>query len=120
MKTKTPKKPNENPHIGSDFDDFLADEGIRAEVESLALKKLVSLQLQEILESEDVSKTQLALRMKTSRTSVNRMLDPANPSLTVASLGKVAAALGRKLEFRFVRVPGAAKRGAGKKDQVHA
>ena len=45
MKTKAPTDPNENPHIGSDFDDCLADEGIRAEAETLALKKLVSLQL---------------------------------------------------------------------------
>jgi|GEM_PF-434263 len=122
MKTQAPNKPNENPHVGSDFDDFLADEGIRAEVETLALKKLVSLQLQEILESDHVSKSQLAIRMKTSRTSVNRMLDPVNPSLTVASLGKVAAALGRKLEFKFVRVPETPKRktGAKKKNQAIA
>jgi hypothetical protein len=118
MKTKAPKKPNENPHIGSDFDDFLADEGIRAEEQALALKKLVSLQLQEILESEHVSKSQLAIRMKTSRT-VNRMLDPDNPALTVASLGKVAAASGRKLECKFVRIPGSPKRetSAQKKNQ---
>jgi predicted XRE-type DNA-binding protein len=120
MKTKEPKKTVENPHFGSDFDDFLEEEGIRAEVEALALKKLVSLQLQEILESEDLSKSQLAIRMNTSRTSVNRMLDPLNPSLTVASLGKVAAALGRKLEFRFVRVPGNPKRGTGKKAKKQA
>ena len=109
MKTKAQKKKNENPHVGSDFDDF------RAEVETLALKKLVSLQLQEILESESVSKSELATRMKTSRTSVNRMLDPVNPSLTVASIGKVAAALGRKLEFKFVRVSGNPKSGAAPK-----
>ena len=95
MKTKAPIDPNKTPHIGSDFDDFLADEGIRAEVETLALKKLVSLQLQEILESDHVSKSQLAIRMKTSRTSVNRMLDPVNPSLTVASLGCAVVVLSK-------------------------
>ena len=91
-------------------------------METLALKKLVSLQLQEILESDHVSKSLLAIMMKTSRISVNRMLDPVNPSLTVASLGKVAAALGRKLEFKFVRVPGSPKRetGAKKKNQAIA
>jgi len=75
----------ENPHIGSGYGDFLADEDIRAEVEALVLKKTASLQLQEILGSDHVSKSQLVIRMKTSRTSVNRMLDPAKPSLTVAS-----------------------------------
>jgi len=86
------------------------------------LLTLFSLQLQEILESDHVSKSQLAIRMKTSRISVNRMLDPANPSLTVASLGKMAAALGRKLEFKFVPIPGPPKRetGAKKKNQAIA
>ena len=104
MNAKAPGKQNENPHLGSDFDEFLAEDGIQGEVEALALKKVVSLQLQEILDKEHLSKSQLASRMNTSRTSVNRMLDPGNPSLTVASLGKAAAALGRKLEFKFVRV----------------
>lgn len=107
MNAKAPKQAA-NPHIGSDFDDFLAEEGIKAEVETLALKRVVSHQLQEIIEQEQMSKSELARLMKTNRTSVNRMLDPENPSLTVASLGKVAAALGRKLEFRFVRVKAAA------------
>lgn len=75
----------ESPYIGSGYDDFLADEDIRAEVEALVLKKTASLQLQEILGSDHVSKSQLVIRMKTSRTSVNRMLDPAKPSFTVAS-----------------------------------
>ena len=98
MKTKT----HQNIHRGSDFCDFLADEGIRPEVEVLALKRVVALQLQQILEQENITKTQLATRMKTSRASLDRILDPANPSLTVASLGKAAAALGRKVELRFV------------------
>lgn len=98
MKTKA----NNNPHRGSDLSDFLEDEGILAEVETLALKRLVAHELQQILEEEKISKTQLAARMKTSRASLDRILDPTNPSLTVASLGKAAAALGRKVEFRFV------------------
>ena len=89
-------------HRGRDFREFLAGEGIFPEVEVLALKRVVSLQLQQILEQEHVTKTELASRMKTSRASLDRMLDPSNPSLTVASLGKAAAALGRKVELRFV------------------
>lgn len=60
------------------------------------------LQLQQILEQEPITKTELASRMKTSRASLDRMLDPPNPSLTVACLGKAAAALGQKVELRFV------------------
>ena len=89
-------------HRGRDFREFLAGESIFPEVEVLALKRVVSLQLQQILEQEHVTKTELASRMKTSRASLDRMLDPSNPSLTVASLGKAAAALGRKVELRFV------------------
>jgi hypothetical protein len=98
MKNKTRK----NIHSGSGFTDFLDKEGIRPEVEVLALKRVVALELQQILEQEHVTKTQLAARMKTSRASLDRILDPTNPSLTVSSLGKAAAALGRKVELRFV------------------
>ena len=100
MKTKA----SQNAHHGSEFRDFLAGEGILPEVEVPALKRVVSLQLQQILEQEHVTKTELASRMKTSRASLDRMLDPSNPSLTVASLGKASAALGRKEELRFVLV----------------
>lgn len=82
--------------------DFLAGEGLLAEVQVLALKRVVALQLQQVLDQEHVTKTELAARMKTSRAALDRILDPANPSLTVASLGKAAAALGRKVEFRLV------------------
>jgi len=98
MKTKA----HQNPHRGSGFSEFLNQEGILPEVEILALKRAVAIQLQQIIEQEHITKTQLATRMKTSRAALDRILDPCNPSLTVASLGKAAAALGRKVEFRFV------------------
>ena len=97
-------KASQNAQRGSDFRDILAGEGILPEVEVLALKRVVSLQLQQILEQEHVTKTELASRMKASRASLDRMLDPSNPSLTVASPGEAATALGRKVELRFVPV----------------
>jgi hypothetical protein len=93
MKTKA----SQNAHRGSAFRDFLAGEGIFPEVAVLALKRAVSLQLQQIREQEHITKTELAARTKSSRASLDRMLDPSNPSLTVASLGNAAAALGRKV-----------------------
>ena len=98
MKTQAPQ----TAHRGSDFCDFLDEEGILPALEVLALKRVVSLQLQQILEQDHVTKTELASRMKTSRASLDRLLDPLNPSLTVANLGKAAAALGRKVELRCV------------------
>lgn len=96
------KKAHANTHRGSDFSEFLAEEGLLPEVELLALKRVVALQIQEALEQEKLSKTQLAKRMKTSRAALDRILDPTNPSLTVASLGKAAAALGRKVDLKLV------------------
>ena len=98
MKTKTSK----NAHRGGDFREFLEEEGILPEVEILALKRVVAIELQQILEDERITKTQLAARMKTSRAALDRILDPTNPSLTIASLGKTAAALGRKVELHIV------------------
>jgi len=100
MKTKLSK--SKNPHRGSSFENFLEEQGVAPEVTVLALKRVLSLQLQEIIEAEKVSKTQLAARMHTSRAAVDRLLDPSNSSLTFASVGKAAAALGRKVEVRFV------------------
>ena len=98
MKAKT----SSNPHRGSDLREFLTEAGVLPETEALALKRAVALQFQQILEREHVSKTQFARRMKTSRAALDRMLDPENPSLTVSTLGKAAAALGRKVELRLV------------------
>ena len=95
-------KAHPNAHRGNDFSDFLAEEGLLAEVEVLALKRVVALQIQQALEQEKLTKTELAQRMKTSRAALDRILDPTNPSLTVASLGKAAAALGRKVELKLL------------------
>jgi hypothetical protein len=96
------KKPLANAHRGSDFSDFLIEEGLMPEVEVLALKRVVALQIQEALAETKLTKTELAHRMKTSRAALDRILDPGNPSLTVASLGKAAAALGRKVDFKLL------------------
>lgn len=91
-----------NPHRGSDFSEFLAEEGLLEEVAALALKRVLALELAAIIKKQRISKTALAGRMHTSRAAVNRLLDPENPSLTLESLGKAAAALGRKVELRLV------------------
>jgi antitoxin HicB len=90
------------PHRGSEFSDFLIEEVLMPEVEVLALKRVVALQIQQALDDAKLTKTELALRMKTSRAALDRILDPGNPSLTVASLGKAAAALGLKVDLKLV------------------
>lgn len=91
-----------NPHRGGNFQDFLAEEGLLPEVEALAMKKAIALQLHRILEEERVSKSQLAARMKTSRAALDRILDAKTPSLTITTIAKVAAALGHRVDFRLV------------------
>ncbi len=79
---------------------FLAEEGLLPEVEALAMKKAIALQLRRILEEQQVSKSQLAARMKTSRAALDRILK--TPSLTITTIAKVAAALGHRVDFRLV------------------
>lgn len=101
--TRSTKSPEGNPHRGSDFASFLEEDGIFPEVAAAALKRVIAIELQKLLEEEAVSVTELAARMKTSRAAVHRLLDPERPALTMNSLGRAAAALDRRIELRFVK-----------------
>jgi plasmid maintenance system antidote protein VapI len=91
-----------NKHIGSSFEDFLKAEGIEDEVTGNAVKKLLSYQLLEKLEKDNMTKSELAARLSTSRSAVNRILDPNNESITLTTLQKVAEVLGKKLKIELV------------------
>lgn len=86
-----------NPHIGSSFDDFLKEEGIYEEVTAIAVKRVLAWQLQQALLEQGVTKSVLAERMHTSRTQVDRLLDPTNTRVQLDSLQRAAEMLGRKL-----------------------
>lgn len=92
---------NKNKHIGSDFDDFLREEGILEEVEAAAIKRVIAYDLQMEMEQKNITITEMAQRLKTSRTAVRRLLDPDNTSMTFLTLFRVASALGKKLEIRW-------------------
>lgn len=87
--------------IGSDFDQFLEDEGILHEVEIVAAKRVIAWQIAEIMEKERISKTDMATRMGTSRAVLDRLLDPENTGVTLKTLGKAAAVLGRKIHINL-------------------
>jgi DNA-binding Xre family transcriptional regulator len=91
-------------HRGSDFRDFLKEQGILGEVEARALKQAVSLQLDRLLKEKEITKAEMATRMKTSRAAVDRLLDASNSSVTLNTLGKAARALGRKVRIELVPV----------------
>lgn len=91
-----------NIHRGSNFRDFLKEEGILEEVEERAMKQVLALQLADLLKKNMLTKSEMAARMKTSRAAVDRLLDANNPSVTLATLGKAARALGRKVKIELV------------------
>jgi DNA-binding Xre family transcriptional regulator len=93
--------PKKHKNIGSDFDDFLHEEGILGEVEALAVKEIVSHQLEELMNEQKITKMEMAKRMGTSRSAVDRLLDPHNSSVSLKTLFKAAASLGRKLNIQI-------------------
>ena len=92
---------NKNKHIGSNFDDFLDKEGILAEAEATAVKRVLAYQIRKEMEDRQISKSALASMMRTSRSSLDRLLDPNNPSVTLLTLESAALALGRKLKVQL-------------------
>lgn len=95
-------KPLNVKHIGSDLDDLLAEEGLLAEVEAAALKRVAALELQDLMKRAYMSKTVLARRMGTSRAQLDRLLDPENAaSLTLRTLSTAAAALDHAVTLAF-------------------
>jgi DNA-binding Xre family transcriptional regulator len=89
-------------NIGVSFDSFLEDQGIRKEVEDIAIKRVIALQLQEQMKKKKISKKHLAEIMKTSRSSLDRLLDPENEAITFKTLKKAAHALGKRIVVRLV------------------
>ena len=91
-----------NKHAGSGFDDFLQEEGLLAEAEAVAIKRVLAFQLEKEMGARKLTKQTFARHMKTSRSSLDRLLDPNNPSVTLLTLEKAAAVLGRQLKVEFV------------------
>lgn len=90
-----------NQYSGSNFDDFLAEEDILEEVSVKAQKRLLALQLADIMENAQVTKTALAEKMHTSRSQIDRLLDPDNTSITLESLDRLARAVNKQLRIEF-------------------
>ena len=90
-----------NPRIGSSLDDFLKDEGVLEELQVQAIKETVAWQLEEAMKKKHVSKAGLAKMLRTSRTQVNRLLDPAS-DVTLSSLQRAAKLVGREVRLELV------------------
>jgi len=88
-------------HMGSSLDDFLKEEGIFEEAQAQAVKEVVAWQLAEAMKKRKISKNKMAALLKTSRTQVDRILDPKN-DITLGSLQRAAAMLGLRVTIELV------------------
>jgi DNA-binding Xre family transcriptional regulator len=95
-------KSKNNPHIGSNFDEFLREQGIYEAVESAALKKVITAALTRQMKRRGISVSALATSLGTSRAAVNRVLDGNNTSITLNTIARTAAALGCKVKLEIV------------------
>ena len=88
-------------HMGSSIDDFLKEEGIFEEAQAQAVKEVVAWQLAKAMKKQKISKSKMAAMLKTSRTQVDRILDPKN-DITLSSLQRAAAMVGRRVSIELV------------------
>ena len=91
--------PGPNQHRGTRFDDFLKSEGLYEAVQASAIKKVIAELLREGMTREGLSKPMMARRMGTSRSQLDRVLDPANAAVQLDTLIKAARAVGRELRI---------------------
>lgn len=88
-------------NMGSNFDDFLHEEGILAEVEGIAIKEIISKQITQLMTDQKISKIAMAKRMGTSRSALDRLLNPHNTSVSLRTLDRAAASLGKRLNIHL-------------------
>ena len=89
-------------YLGDTLDDFLEEEGLLAEAEAIAIKRVIAFQISQLMSEQSLSKAEMARRMQTSRAAVDRLLDPQNESATLSTLEKAALALGKRLQVALV------------------
>ena len=95
------KRKNRKNHMGSSIEDFLKEEGIFEESQAQAIKEVVAWQLEEAMKKQKISKNRMASMLKTSRTQVDRLLNPKN-DITLSSLQRAAAMVGRRVMIELV------------------
>lgn len=88
-------------HVGSDFEDFLREEGRLEEATAIALKRVIAWEIQQAMEKANVSQAEMARRMHTSRAVIRRLLDRDDPSVTLTTISKAANALGKNVVVKL-------------------
>lgn len=93
-----------NPRIGSSLDELLEEEGILTEVSAIAIKRVLAWQVAQEMSNLGLSKSQMAVQMRTSRTSLDRLLDPDNTAVTLKTLERAATVLGKRIQIELVDI----------------
>ena len=88
-------------NIGSNFDDFLKEEGLFEETQETAIKRVLAYQIEQAMLEKKLSKTAMAKKMQTSRSALERLLDPCNDSVTLQTMRKAAQAVGRSIRIEL-------------------
>ena len=101
MKELTVARKAKRKHIGSDFEDFLREEGRLEDATAIALKRVIAWEIQRAMEKLNVSQAELARRMHTSRAVIRRLLDADDPSVTLITISKAANALGKNVVVKL-------------------
>ncbi|KYC43631.1 Fis family transcriptional regulator [Scytonema hofmannii PCC 7110] len=91
-----------NPHIGSSLDDLFEEEGTLNEINIIAVKRVIAWQIQQEMTKKNLSKTEMAQQMQTSRSSLDRLLDPDNPAVTLDTIERAARVIGKRVRFELV------------------
>ena len=90
-----------NKHLGSSLDDLLEETGELAEVNAVAIKRVIAWEIMQKMDADHISKTKMAELMNTSRSALNRLLDPDNTSVTLHTLDNAARAVGKTLRIEL-------------------
>jgi DNA-binding Xre family transcriptional regulator len=89
-------------NIGSTFDSWLREEGLYEKVSATASKRVVARQVEAAMQQKGLTKVEMARRMRTSRSALDRLLDPDNDAITLSTLQKAAAVVGRQVRLQLV------------------
>jgi antitoxin HicB len=96
------KKQNDDRHSGSSFDSFLEEQHILEEVEAVALKRVLAWQLKQAMTQQQITKQKMAKQLGTSRSQVDRLLDPSYTGTSIATVSKAAHAIGKRIRLEIV------------------
>lgn len=93
-----------NPYIGSSLDDFLEEDGTLEDINLIAIKRVIAWQIGQAMEKRKLTKKAMAKEMKTSRSSLDRLLDPNNSSVTLDTINRAARVVGKRVRVELIDV----------------